>query len=148
QAQDFGVILLEPNADGKRIQDVVGGQGIAFHGTVGQGDTVLQLGYPGLSQILHIDTAPVEVMKDADGSRLYVSVYRPFDSLAPQSWGFSGTKPTLDIETLWEGGASGGPVIANLDPTTGHGQIMGVIARQGRWLNEYFTKDSYFDDAE
>ncbi|MGG7509496.1 trypsin-like serine peptidase [Plantibacter sp. YIM 135249] len=106
-AYDFALIRLAPN-DGKKIQEVTGGQGIAFGATV-EGLTII--GYP--------SAAPF------DGTTERYCASRDYTK------GYAGYR----VDCLMTPGSSGGGWLTRLDPATGAGYVTSVTSRgDGTWL--------------
>lgn len=99
---DFAFLTMAPDDDGRRIQEVTGGQGIAFGGTV---DDVLVTGYPAAA---------------------------PFDGLdqrycASDDW-FVLQRGAFGIECAMTQGASGGGWLSDYDAETGAGYLVATTS--------------------
>lgn len=99
---DFAFLTMAPDDDGRRIQEVTGGQGIAFGGTV---DDVLVTGYPAAA---------------------------PFDGLdqrycASDDW-FVLQRGAFGIECAMTQGASGGGWLSDYDTVTGAGYLVATTS--------------------
>ena len=99
---DFAFLTMAPDDDGRRIQEVTGGQGIAFGGTV---DDLLVTGYPAAA---------------------------PFDGLdqrycASDDW-FVLQRGAFGIECAMTQGASGGGWLSDYDTVTGAGYLVATTS--------------------
>lgn len=112
-AYDQGFVVLNPDARGRSVQDVVGaGQRIGFD--LPGGRVVHQFGYPRASA----DDAR-EGLPEYTGERLAYCQGLPVEAVAPEPAGQWGAACVMG------GGSSGGPRIAGFDTRTGLGTVVG-----------------------
>ncbi|MFJ9952334.1 trypsin-like serine peptidase [Kitasatospora sp. NPDC091207] len=106
---DTGILVANPSAGGRRIADVTGSQRIAFTKPV-QGEFVHTFGYPK-------DRLNNSAAKYAGSRMIHCAGPAQPGPKAPLLWG-----EACDMGH----GASGGPHLAQFDPRTGVGTVVGV----------------------
>ena len=105
-AYDFAFLTMAPNEDGQLIQDVTGGQGIAFGVPA---EEIVVVGYPSADPF--------------DGrSERYCS---------SEDW-FTSLRGAYGIVCDMTQGASGGAWLTNYDPVTGAGYLVATTSFRGR----------------
>lgn len=105
---DFAFLRMEPDDQGRQIEDVVGGQGVSFQAET---NGIVFAGYPG-------DPAPFdsEVQRYCSDSSITYGV---------------GGDPNLGVDCVMGSGASGSGWVSNVDPATGAGLIVAVYSNGG-----------------
>ena len=117
---DVAVLLMRPQR-GRHLEQVVGGgQGISFNHTGWPGQLVHSLGYPAGKAVVR-----GSVLYRSTGEQLMIGVGRTVLSSDLET-GFFRAEPAIPV--VWWTGASGGPIIGDIDPVTGRGKIFSVIS--------------------